>query len=101
MEIPTIGKGHLPLTEPQESLHGLIVVVDVGIGGERVDPIHLHRDFSIDRNLATNHRITKLSVIHWNSIIGQHRVSPFANDPRAIPKSATPNPAAMNWPNTS
>jgi hypothetical protein len=42
MEVSTISKSELSLTEIDESIDGLIVIVNVRVGDEVVNAVHLH-----------------------------------------------------------
>ena len=42
VEVSTVREGQLALAEADEALYRLIVVVDVRVGDERVDAVHLH-----------------------------------------------------------
>jgi hypothetical protein len=41
VEVRSVRQGHFALTEPDETLHHLIVIEDVGVGDERIDAVHL------------------------------------------------------------
>src|SRR5688500_3540515 len=63
MEIAAIGERKFLLAVEDESLNCSIVVVDVRVGDERVDAVHLQRDLPVDRNLTPDYRGTELPVV--------------------------------------
>ena len=63
VQIGAIRKTHLTFAELDETLDRPIVVPDVGILDQFVDPVHLERDLLVDRNIASNDFITELAVI--------------------------------------
>jgi hypothetical protein len=66
MKITSIRESKFIFTVEKEAFNRFIVVVDVRVGDQSIYPIHLHRDFSVDRYLAANYRVTKLTVVSWS-----------------------------------
>ena len=52
VKIVAISERELLLAVKDEPLDWIGVVIYVGVGNERVDPIHLHRDLTVYRNLS-------------------------------------------------
>src|SRR5690606_3401339 len=69
-EVRPISESQLILAILDESFNSRIVVIEIRIGDELIDEVHLHCDFLVHGNVATNHGLTKLTVIHRNCTIG-------------------------------
>src|SRR5690606_36537397 len=76
MEIASVSQSQLILAEGDESIDCLVVVVDVWVGDERVDTIHLHCDLTIYRNVSAEHSIPELTVIDWCRSVRQRHSRP-------------------------
>jgi hypothetical protein len=64
VEIGTVGESKFLLAIENEALNGFVVVINVRVGDEPIDSVHLHGDFPVYRNLATSNCIAKLTVVN-------------------------------------
>ena len=71
-QVRTVGKGQLILAVFDEPFYRLVVVIIIGVGDERVNAVHFHRDFVAYRNLAPYYGVPKPTVILWCGSVGEH-----------------------------
>jgi hypothetical protein len=69
LQVGSIGQSELILAVTDEPFDRLIVVPDVWVGNQRIDAIHLLGDLTIDWDLATKNRVTKLSVVPRSRLV--------------------------------
>src|SRR5690242_8610799 len=69
VKVRSICQRKFVLAVEDETLDCLIVVIDVRVGDQRIDTVHLHRDFPVYWDLATKYRLTKLAVVLGSRLV--------------------------------
>ena len=72
MDWISISKRHLSLNEFDESVDGLIVVVNVGVSDQCVNPIHLKGDLFTNRDYSGKHFLLKGCIVNRNCGVTEH-----------------------------
>ena len=69
MKVATVRQCKFVLTEEDESLNSFLIVVVMRAVNQRINTIHLHRDFPVYRNITTNDSFTELAVVVRHSSV--------------------------------
>src|SRR5688572_3328761 len=78
MQITAVSECELILAVENEPFCRSRIVVDVRVGDECVDTVHLQRNLPVDRNLAPNNRSTEFAVVLRRRRVRQfHRLPSF------------------------